>query len=62
MPPQVRDHPGGRRHQQVIHMAHQQSPTNIVVPLGRRRVGLEDPPSALNLHLVAGWWVASCPT
>jgi len=43
-------------------MAHQQSPTNIVVPLGRRRVGLEDPPSALNLHLMAGWWVASCPT
>ena len=39
-------------------MAHQHHPT-IVVPLGRRRVGL-DPEPSYALHLVLDRWVASC--
>jgi hypothetical protein len=39
-------------------MARSRSPT-IVTPLGRRRVGLEVPPTR-NLFLHAGIWQAAC--
>jgi hypothetical protein len=41
-------------------MAQQHHPT-IVIPIGRRRVGI-DPEPAFALHLDCGTWRASCPT